>query len=55
MFLAQSRNVVHALDARSGDLIWEYRRQLPDVKASYHRRQFSYSAIASRCMRIECC
>lgn len=40
MFLAQSRNVVQALEARTGDRIWEYRRKLPDVKASYHRRQY---------------
>ena len=29
MYLAQSQNVVHALDATNGNLIWEYRHPLP--------------------------
>ncbi len=29
MFLPNAGNVVQALDARNGDLIWEYRRELP--------------------------
>src|SRR5262245_38357648 len=29
MFLAHARDVVQALDATTGDLIWEYRRDLP--------------------------
>jgi alcohol dehydrogenase (cytochrome c) len=39
MYLAQSNNVVHALDARTGELIWEYRHPLPQLKGSYVRRQ----------------
>lgn len=30
MFLANASDVVQALDAESGDLIWEYRRELPE-------------------------
>src|SRR5258706_11813127 len=29
MYLANAHNVIQALDATNGDLIWEYRRQLP--------------------------
>jgi PQQ-dependent dehydrogenase (methanol/ethanol family) len=39
MYLAQSNNVVHALDAANGNLIWEYRHPLPTLKGSYVRRQ----------------
>jgi alcohol dehydrogenase (cytochrome c) len=39
MFLAQSNNVVQALDARTGDLIWEYRHPLPQLQGSYVKRQ----------------
>ncbi len=39
MYLAQSNNVVHALDARTGDLIWEYRHKVPELKGSYVKRQ----------------
>jgi alcohol dehydrogenase (cytochrome c) len=39
MFLAQSNNVVHALDARTGDLLWEYRHPIPKLKGSYVKRQ----------------
>jgi alcohol dehydrogenase (cytochrome c) len=39
MFLAQSNNVVHALDARTGDLLWEYRHPLPKLKGTYVKRQ----------------
>lgn len=39
MFLAQSNNVVHALDAKTGDLIWEYRHPLPKLQGGYVRRQ----------------
>jgi alcohol dehydrogenase (cytochrome c) len=39
MYLAQSNNVVHALDARTGDLLWEYRHKLPELKGSYVKRQ----------------
>ena len=30
MFLANPGNIIQALDAASGDLLWEYRRQFPD-------------------------
>jgi alcohol dehydrogenase (cytochrome c) len=39
MYLAQSNNVVHALDAATGQLIWEYRHPLPKLQGSYVRRQ----------------
>jgi PQQ-dependent dehydrogenase (methanol/ethanol family) len=39
MYLSQSNNVVHALDATNGNLIWEYRHSLPKLKGSYVRRQ----------------
>lgn len=48
MYLAQSNNVVHALDARTGELIWEYRHKLPELKGNYVKRQLhrSRNAIA---------
>ncbi len=48
MYLAQSNNVVHALDATNGNLIWEYRHSLPELKGSYVKRQLlrSRNAIA---------
>lgn len=48
MYLAQSNNVVHALDATDGDLIWEYRHPLPEFEGSYVERQLlrSRNAIA---------
>jgi PQQ-dependent dehydrogenase (methanol/ethanol family) len=39
MYLAQSNNVVHALDAKTGNLIWEYRHSVPKLQGSYVRRQ----------------
>lgn len=39
MFLAQSNNVVHALDARTGDLLWEYRHTIPKLQGTYVKRQ----------------
>jgi PQQ-dependent dehydrogenase (methanol/ethanol family) len=39
MYLAQSNNVVHALNARTGDLLWEYRHPLPPLKGTYVKRQ----------------
>jgi alcohol dehydrogenase (cytochrome c) len=32
MFIAAPGNVVHALDAATGDQIWEYRRELDDAR-----------------------
>ncbi|MGH8524987.1 MAG: PQQ-binding-like beta-propeller repeat protein [Gammaproteobacteria bacterium] len=48
MYLAQSNNVVHALDARTGRLLWEYRHKLPEFKGNYVKRQLhrSRNAIA---------
>jgi alcohol dehydrogenase (cytochrome c) len=31
VFVGNPHNVVHALDGRTGDLLWEYRRELPKV------------------------
>jgi hypothetical protein len=39
MYLAQSNNVVHALDARTGNLLWEYRHPLPKLQGGYVKRQ----------------
>src|SRR5262249_46296188 len=36
VFLANPHNVVQALDGRTGDLLWEYRRELPKVEGGYH-------------------
>jgi len=36
VFLESSHNVVQALDGRTGDLLWEYRRDLPKVEGGYH-------------------
>jgi alcohol dehydrogenase (cytochrome c) len=36
LFLANPKNVVQALDGRSGDLLWEYRRELPKIEGGYH-------------------
>ena len=32
MYIANPGNVIHALDARTGDLIWEYRRELSEQR-----------------------
>ena len=41
IFLANPKNVVQALDGRTGDLLWEYRRELPKVEGGYHNDLFS--------------
>ena len=41
LFLANPQNVVQALDGRTGDLLWEYRRALPKVEGGYHNDLFS--------------
>jgi alcohol dehydrogenase (cytochrome c) len=41
LFLANPRNVVQALDGRTGDLLWEYRRELTKVEGGYHNDLFS--------------
>jgi hypothetical protein len=35
VFLANPKNVVQALDGRTGDLLWEYRRELPRIEGGY--------------------
>lgn len=39
MFLGGNRNYVQALDGKTGDLLWEYRHQLPSFEGGYHDRQ----------------
>src|SRR5699024_6493069 len=39
MFLGHNRNVVEALDAKTGDLIWEYRHPLRELEGGYHDYQ----------------
>src|SRR5262249_3275940 len=39
MYLAQSNNVVHALNARTGDMPWGYRHPLPKLQGTYVKRQ----------------
>jgi alcohol dehydrogenase (cytochrome c) len=41
IFLDQPHNVVQALDGRTGDLLWEYRRTLPKVEGGYHNDLFN--------------
>src|SRR5262244_3077684 len=36
IFLANPHNVVQVLDGRTGDLLWEYRRELPKWPGGYH-------------------
>jgi alcohol dehydrogenase (cytochrome c) len=43
LFLGNPHNVVQALDGRNGDLLWEYRRQLPKVEGGYHNDLFDRS------------
>src|SRR5262247_4399669 len=40
VFLESSQNVVQALDGRTGDLLWEYRRELPKIDGGYHNDLF---------------
>jgi PQQ-dependent dehydrogenase (methanol/ethanol family) len=40
LFLGNPRNVVQALDGRTGDRLWEYRRDLPTVEGGYHNDLF---------------
>ena len=43
VFLANPKNVVQALDGRTGDLLWEYRRELPKIEGGYHNDLFDRS------------
>jgi alcohol dehydrogenase (cytochrome c) len=40
LFLASPKNVVQALDGRTGDRLWEYRRELPKIEGGYHNDLF---------------
>jgi alcohol dehydrogenase (cytochrome c) len=40
IFLGDPKNVVQALDGRTGDLIWQYRRELPKIEGGYHNDLF---------------
>lgn len=40
MFLHHQGNLVQALDATTGDRIWEYFRLLPEVTGRYHNNQY---------------
>lgn len=40
IFLDHPHNLVQALDGRTGDLLWEYRRALPKVEGGYHNDLF---------------
>lgn len=43
MFLQTNNNIVEALDAKTGDLIWQYRHVLPEIPATW-----SYQANQAR-------
>ena len=54
LFLANPKNVVQALDGHTGDLLWEYRRELPKIKGGYHndlldRARGTIALYATRC------
>ncbi len=36
LFLANPKNIVQALGGGTGDLLWEYRRELPKIEGGYH-------------------
>src|SRR5262249_15430527 len=36
IFFSKPPTVVQALDGRTGDLLWEYRRELPKIDGGYH-------------------
>lgn len=40
MFIASTDNVVQALDAATGDLIWEYRHALPELPAAWGYQRY---------------
>src|SRR5215472_6441278 len=40
IFLGNPQNVVQALDGRTGDVLWEYRRELPKIEGGYHNDLF---------------
>ena len=46
MFLANVEDIVQALDATTGDLLWEYRRPLPDNIASVTGTRYRYRNVS---------
>ena len=46
MFLANVEDIVQALDATTGDLLWEYRRDLPDNIANVTGTRYRYRNVS---------
>ena len=46
MFLANVEDIVQALDATTGDLLWEYRRNLPDNIANVTGTRYRYRNVS---------
>ena len=46
MFLVNSEDIVQALDATNGDLLWEYRRKLPEKIGNLTGTQYRYRNIS---------
>ena len=46
MFLANVEDIVQALDATTGDLLWEYRRSLPENIANVTGTRYRYRNVA---------
>ena len=46
MFLANVQDIVQALDATTGDLLWEYRRALPDNIANVTGTRYRYRNVS---------
>ena len=46
MFLANVQDIVQALDATTGDLLWEYRRDLPDNIANVTGTRYRYRNVS---------
>ena len=46
MFLANVEDIVQALDATTGDLLWEYRRALPDNIANVTGTRYRYRNVS---------
>ena len=46
MFLANVEDIVQALDARTGDLLWEYRRNLPENIANITGTRYRYRNVS---------
>ena len=46
MFLANVEDIVQALDARTGDLLWEYRRVLPENIANVTGTRYRYRNVS---------